>query len=149
MMEKTEKIKFAFIVHPLDKIAPAALTSIGICSRRLVCTLAECHDIPVYAGKDCKRMMSHCRESLSFIFSTLREEACGIPPLKVMATEQPVVASWSGGIVETVEEGKTGIMVEPGDPDGLAEEILSLFQNDGLRMAFGKGGQPRLLEKFT
>jgi len=49
----------------------------------------------------------------------------------------PVVASSVGGIPEQVVDGKTGFLVKPGDPDGLAEKCIFLLNNDGDRLRMG------------
>lgn len=43
----------------------------------------------------------------------------------------PVIGSRSGGIPETVKDGETGILIEPDDPDSLADAVISLANNSG------------------
>ena len=50
------------------------------------------------------------------------EEDFGIVPLEAQACGRPVVALKSGGALETVLDGETGILVEPGE-DALADGI--------------------------
>jgi len=60
-------------------------------------------------------------------------EPFGIVLLEAMAAGVPVVASRVGGIVEVVEDGKTGLLVPPADPAGLAEALELLISDPGLR----------------
>jgi glycosyl transferase family 1 len=60
-----------------------------------------------------------------------------------------VVSSRSGGIPEAVEDGKTGLLVEEGDCQRLAEAILNLLQNEDLWQRFSAAGRKRVLEKFN
>ncbi|MCM1175362.1 MAG: glycosyltransferase [Blautia sp.] len=44
--------------------------------------------------------------------------------------EKPVIATNVGGLPDVVEDGKTGYVVEPGDPAALAEAVLKYFNQD-------------------
>jgi len=49
------------------------------------------------------------------------------------AFKKPVVASDVGGITELVEDGKTGCVVKPDDPEALADAVIRLLSDDELR----------------
>lgn len=57
--------------------------------------------------------------SYSEVFGTVLSEA--------MAVGTPVVATRVGGLAEVVEDGVTGALVEPGDPEALAEGVLRVL----------------------
>ena len=89
-------------------------------------------------------------------------EPFGIINLEAMACETAVVASAVGGIVEVVEDGKTGFLVplkqmnespfEPSNPEqfsrDLAAKINLLMSDPALREKFGKAGRKRAEQKF-
>lgn len=76
-------------------------------------------------------------------------EAFGIVLLEAMAAGKPVVATRVGGVPEVVEEGKTGLLVPPGDARALAQAVAELL-NDGKRAgAMGLEGQRRVRERYT
>jgi len=61
-------------------------------------------------------------------------------PLKLfeyMAVGRPVVASRIGQIEHVVQDGTTGLLFEPGDPEDLAEKIERLRSDPRLRQALG------------
>ncbi|MBI1810905.1 MAG: glycosyltransferase family 4 protein, partial [Nitrospirae bacterium] len=60
-----------------------------------------------------------------------------------------VIATSIGGIPEVVDDGKTGIIIPPGNVNALCEAIKLLIQNPGIRLQMGKNGRVRVLEKFT
>jgi len=51
---------------------------------------------------------------------------------------KPVVVTNTGGLPEQVEDGKTGFVVEPCNVEQLAEKIVMLLKNDGLRDSMSK-----------
>jgi glycosyltransferase involved in cell wall biosynthesis len=71
------------------------------------------------------------------------------PPLEAMAAGTPVVATCSGGIVETVRDGETGILVAKNDAPALAQAILQLLEDDALRERMGRTARAWALGHFT
>jgi glycosyltransferase involved in cell wall biosynthesis len=69
--------------------------------------------------------------------------------LEAMASSKPVVASRIGGNPEAVEDGRTGLIVPPGDVDSLAKAIQHLVQNRELRQSMGQAGRQRVKERFS
>lgn len=76
-------------------------------------------------------------------------EGFGIVFLEANACGKAVIGSLSGGIPDAVVQGKTGFLVEPNDPDALAERINTLFDNDELRLQMGAQGRKRVVESFN
>ncbi|HZO42677.1 MAG TPA: glycogen synthase [Methylomirabilota bacterium] len=76
-------------------------------------------------------------------------EPFGLINLEAMACETPVVASAVGGIVEVVEDGKTGTLVEPARPDALAAAIRVLLEDPKRGRAMGRAGRLRVEAQFS
>ena len=76
-------------------------------------------------------------------------EPFGLINLEAMACEAPVVASAVGGIVEVVEDGKTGVLVEPARPDVLAAALTRMLSSPTLARDMGRAGRRRVEEKFS
>ena len=68
--------------------------------------------------------------------------------LEAMALQVPVVSTSVSGIPEAVENGGTGILVEPGRPDALADGIERLLKDPGLRNRMGAKARARLEAEF-
>ena len=65
-----------------------------------------------------------------FVYTSLFE-GFGFPPLEAMSCGIPVICSDSSSIKEVV--GNAGILVEPGDTGGFADNIIKVVNDDGLR----------------
>jgi starch synthase len=90
-------------------------------------------------------------------------EPFGIVNLEAMACEAAVVATATGGIVEVVVDGETGLLVPfepshdgvrpPVDPAGfaaaIAERLNALVRDSARAEAMGKAGRRRVLEHFA
>lgn len=69
--------------------------------------------------------------------------------LEAMAAGKPVVAYRSGGTPEMVRDGETGILVEPGDVEGLARAFVALGRDAARRAALGEAGSRRARAEFS
>jgi glycosyltransferase involved in cell wall biosynthesis len=70
-----------------------------------------------------------------------RYEVFGVGALEASAMMKPVIASRKWGIPEVVQDGVTGILVEPEDPDSLAQAIVKLAHDSDLRRKMGEEGR--------
>lgn len=64
-------------------------------------------------------------------------EGLGLAVLEAAAAGVPVVAARAGGVAEAVVDGKTGLLVPPGDSAALATAIRSLLADEARRRALG------------
>ena len=55
------------------------------------------------------------------------QEPFGTVISEAMAVGTPVVATRVGGLAEVVDDGVTGLLVEPGEPDALAAAVLEVL----------------------
>jgi glycosyltransferase involved in cell wall biosynthesis len=65
-------------------------------------------------------------------------EALGISLIEASACGLPAVGSRTGGIVDVIEDGESGILVEPGDASGLRSALARLVADEGLRTRMGQ-----------
>ncbi|MCP5035411.1 MAG: glycosyltransferase family 4 protein [Actinomycetia bacterium] len=75
----------------------------------------------------------------------------GVPVtlMEAMGSALPVVATQVGGVSELVEEGVSGYIVRPGDPDALAGRLIALLGDHRLRQRFGDAGQAKVEAEFS
>jgi starch synthase len=76
-------------------------------------------------------------------------EPFGLINLEAMACETAVVASAVGGILEVVEDGRTGRLVPPGRPETLAAVLTEVLQHPDRAREMGRAGRRRVEEHFS
>jgi alpha-1,3/alpha-1,6-mannosyltransferase len=76
------------------------------------------------------------------------QEHFGIGPLEAMAAGRPVIAVRSGGPMETILDGKTGLLSEP-TPRAFADAILHLISNRAAADRMGRAGPRHVVERFS
>lgn len=77
-----------------------------------------------------------------------RWEGTPLAVMEAMAAGLPVVATAVGGVPGLVQDGVTGLLVPPDNPEKLAEAIASVALADAQRKAFGDAGAKRA-ERFS
>ena len=75
-------------------------------------------------------------------------EAISMTILEAMAASRAVIATKTGGNPEIVVDSETGLLVSVGDAPSVAQAIVRLLENAGLRDWMGKAGRRRAEEQF-
>jgi glycosyltransferase involved in cell wall biosynthesis len=76
-------------------------------------------------------------------------EGFGLVLIEAMAAGVPVIATDVGGIRDVVRDGQTGLLVRPGDPAAMAEEIKRIILDRQLRERLITAAGADVLERFT
>lgn len=78
-----------------------------------------------------------------FVLPSLKE-GFGIAILEAMAAKIPVIGTKVGGIPDIIEDGKTGLLVEPANSQEIAEAIQKIYQSPSLRERLVKNAAAEL-----
>ena len=75
-------------------------------------------------------------------------ETQGLVAPEAMAMEKPVIFSNVGPGPETILEGETGFLVNPYEPQDIADKIMLCFNNEELTSRTGKNARKDVMNKF-
>jgi glycosyltransferase involved in cell wall biosynthesis len=78
-----------------------------------------------------------------------RAEAFAIAPLEAMASGCPTIYSRRGSGPELLEHGRQGLLVDPDEPEQIAEAILRVQTNILFAQEMGEAGRARVRECFS
>jgi glycosyltransferase involved in cell wall biosynthesis len=103
----------------------------------------------IFSGQISQSELANHYRNADILVNPSLSEAFGISLLEAMACKVPVVGTRIGGMPESVEDGRTGLMVERDSPSELARAILRLLTNGDLRRSMGEAGRERVLKHFS
>jgi glycosyltransferase involved in cell wall biosynthesis len=100
-----------------------------------------------------ERVLDHYRQADLFVLGcevAPNGDRDGIPNvfLESLAMGVPVVGTRVSSIPELVEDGRTGLLVPPGDPAAMAGAMQRLLTDTGFRDRIIAAGRRRVLEEF-
>lgn len=84
-----------------------------------------------------------------FALPSILDEGFPTAVLEAQAMGLPVIASDVGGTCETIDVGKTGVLVRPKDVAGLAEALRALLADADSRQAMAQAARPWIERSFT
>lgn len=77
-----------------------------------------------------------------------RSEPFGIAIVEAMGCGKAVIGSRTGGIPEIITDGEDGLLVDPDDPDQLADAIRRLLADPELRLRLGTKARAKVRDRF-
>lgn len=104
-----------------------------------------------------KNIIGPILASADIFLLTSKQESFGLSLLEALSSGVPAVATNAGGIPELIENGKTGLLFEPGNIKQAANNILSLLKNkklyknirqNGLDIALNKFGKQQIVDQY-
>jgi glycosyltransferase involved in cell wall biosynthesis len=84
-----------------------------------------------------------------FVMPTLKNEGFSKAVVEAMCMGVTCIVSAVGGMVELVEQDKTGKIIPPGNPAALANAIETYAGNSVLRKQHGQNGLQRIVDHFS
>ena len=86
--------------------------------------------------------------ALDILVVASTSEVSSLSAMEAMALGKPVVATSVGGVPEIVADGETGLLVEPGNPQALAQAVLMLLADAHRATQMGESGRRRAAAHF-
>jgi glycosyltransferase involved in cell wall biosynthesis len=80
---------------------------------------------------------------------SLEPEPFGRVAIEAMAHGRPVIAAAHGGLVEIVDDGRTGLLFKPRDAEALTAAMERLAADSALRLGMGSAGRERQASLFS
>ncbi len=108
---------------------------------------ADCSDnVLVFKNWPRQAVMGAWRRSMLGLLPSVSQELCPTVIMEAMSEARPVIASRIGGIPDLVDDGRSGLLVEPGDPLALRLAIEQLVANPDLRQSMGQAALRKVVE---
>jgi glycogen synthase len=102
----------------------------------------------ILGGVDRETLINWYKRADMAVVPSLLYESFSYTCAQAMAAGIPVVASRIGGIPETLDEGRCGILIEPGQVPELTQAVLRLAEDQPLRNRMGSAGFERAKNNF-
>lgn len=102
-----------------------------------------------FTGRRGRQVLRYYYSAADVFVTTPWYEPFGITPVEAMACATPVIGARVGGIRTTVQDGKTGFLVPPRDPDAVADRLAYLYAHPEMLRAFGQAGRARAIKQYT
>lgn len=95
-----------------------------------------------------QKLAKEYQKAAVFVHPSLFDN-CPLVLLEAMACKKPAIGSNIGGIPYVIDDGKTGLLVPPRDPEALAKAIIKILKNPKIAQKMGENGYRKVKENFT
>ena len=103
----------------------------------------------IFAGRVENTEVGEYYKRASILVNPSLSEAFGMSLVEAMMYRVPVVATRVGGMTNIVDHGRTGMLVEPANPEALAQAICELLEDRARAEAMGDAGRAVALDKYS
>jgi glycosyltransferase involved in cell wall biosynthesis len=144
--EKGVDVLLHAFVKVVARIPVARLLVIGDGPERdtlgaLIAKLGLVPNVSVFGHLSRSEMERHCAKAWVQAVPSRWAEPFGLVAAEAMMRGTAVVASASGGLTEIIQDGKTGFLAPPDDPNALAETLVRLLSDRELTEQIGMAGR--------
>lgn len=91
---------------------------------------------------------SYYRAADIVLVPSIKPEPFGLVAIEAMNWSKPVIAANHGGLPEIIQQDKNGFLVEPNNPESLAQAIKTYWQNPPIALRHGAQGRRDFLDHF-
>ena len=88
-----------------------------------ICKLKDVSNIEILGKKTNVETINYIKNCTAVIFPSIWYEIFGLIIIEAFASGKPVIASRLGVIQELIQDGRTGLLFEPGNSDDLKEKL--------------------------
>jgi glycosyltransferase involved in cell wall biosynthesis len=89
------------------------------------------------------------RGALAFVLPSRPGECLPLVYLEALAAGTAVIGTDTGGASEVIKNGENGFLLPPGDAEGTAAAIRTLFKDEAMRQAMGSRGGRLVADNYT
>jgi glycosyltransferase involved in cell wall biosynthesis len=147
LLEAMAELRKSGIATTLRAVGPFETPDYERQVHELVCRLGLERDVH-WAGF-CSDMSAEFRRMHVFVLSSLFGEGMPMVVLEAMAAGLPVVSTRVEGIPQVVRDGRDGLLVEPGNPQQLAQALAVIARGERPTDAMGDSGWQRQRANFS
>jgi len=87
-------------------------------------------------------------QECAFFAMPSRDEGFGLVFLEAMRAARACIGG-IGAAAEVIEDGVTGLVVDPADPESVLKAVVRLFREPCTRARMGRAGAERVAARFT
>ena len=133
----------------LDGLLPLKIVGDGPMAGK-VRRAAEQHGAIQWLGRRSRHdVLTLARPAACLVFPSIGQETFGRVIIEAFAAGTPVVASRMGAMAELIDEGRTGLLFEPGDPDDLALKIRELMDHPARLARMREAARQEYEQEYT
>lgn len=109
----------------------------------------HCDHAITWAGLQPKELLESYYTQMDIVVIPSRFEGFGLTAIEAMSYSIPVIASAVDGLVEVIENQKSGILFKSEDPSSLSDAIINLIRDPQQCQQIGENGYNRVKATFA
>lgn len=149
ILRKKYKIKAQLLIVGGETDLPNARATPEIGRLRKIAQSEGIKKHVIFIGRPSRETLKYYYSAADIFVSTPWYEPFGMTPLESMACGTPVIGANVGGIKYTVQDGKTGYLVPPKDPQSLAQKLADILKNKKIANFFKENAIKRVNSQFS